>query len=85
MYLISKTVLVVCLSLTEAIRETCALSKSQADGTTSSKAKILQTHYAEDANNLTELNAHMKHIGHLSKWMNLFLKQGDIRLPINSI
>lgn len=68
LYLISKTVLVVCLYLTKAIRETCVLSKqSQADGITSSKTKILQTHYAEDANSLTELNAHVKHIGHLSK------------------
>lgn len=61
-------VLVVCLYLAKAFRENCVLAKqSQADGITSSKAKILQTHYAEDPNSLTELNANMKHTGYLSK------------------
>lgn len=58
----------VCLYLVKAFRENCVLAKqSQADGITSSKAKILQTHYAEDPNSLTEVNAHMKHTGHLNK------------------
>lgn len=58
-------VVVVCLYPARAVRENWVLSKKQADSITSSKAKILQTHYAEDANSLTELIAHMKNISQL--------------------
>lgn len=58
---------VVCLYLSQGCQRKHVLSKTQADGITTSKAKILQTHCAEDAYSLTELIAHMKNIGHISK------------------
>lgn len=59
-------VLVVCLYLTKAVRENCVLSKQrQADGITSSEAKILHTMLK--MHSLTELIAHMKNISCLSK------------------